>query len=153
MTLCELSVVDGNKLQKNHSDALNNLEKQTLEVKKMTKHIDFENMAYRFELTDDKFSTALSMKIFAASTFGYTLHPVILESSDIILMMESLFPSNVRVNVTIDDFRLRTVLTVNKTSIYTTKTVFYTIQRITDRLTYIPGRFKIGKPINITGND
>ena len=42
-------------------------------------------------------------------------------------MLKSLLPNNVKVKITIDDYRLRSTLTTNKTIKFTKKTFFYAI--------------------------
>ena len=79
-------------------------------------------------------------------------------------MSKSLLPNKVKVNISIDDIRLRSNRTTNKTIRLTIKIFFYTIQRFTQChsgplsnfegfVHLIPGIQKSNKPINITGID
>ena len=69
-----------------------------------------------------------------------------------------------KVNITIDDFRLKSNLKTNQTLIFTEKSFFYTILGFTRSLSYplddidglyqlISGLYKSDRPINITGID
>ena len=74
-----------------------------------------EDMVYRMELTYDEIMDVLEIKYTSATSIGYTLPPGIYEISDLISMINSLLPDGVKVNITIDDIRLRSNLTTNKT--------------------------------------
>ena len=63
----------------------------------------------------------MGVKYIAGSTIGYTLPPAIYETSDINLMLKWLLPGKVKVNIKIDDIRLRSNLTINKTIRFTKK--------------------------------
>ena len=67
-----------------------------------------------------------------------------------------------KVNITIDDVRLKSNLKTNQTLIFTVKSFFYTILGFTRSRSYplddidgfyhlIPGSYKSDRPINITG--
>ena len=56
------------------------------------------------------------MKHIDASTSGYTLPPGIYEVSVINLVLKSLLPDDVKVNITIDDIRLRSNITNSNTT-------------------------------------
>ena len=103
-------------------------------------------------------------RINAGTTVGFTLPPGIYEITDINLMIKSLFPSKVKVKVTIDGIRLGQNLTTNKTIRYTKKSFLYTLLGLTPShlspsgdidgfIQLIPGSYKSEKPINITGID
>ena len=64
------------------------------------------------------------MKHIDAKSTGYTFPPGIYEVYDINLMLKSLLPDDVEKNITIDDIRLISNLTTNKT-IRLTKNFFY----------------------------
>ena len=60
------------------------------------------------------------MKHIDASTTGYTLPPRgVYEVSDIKSMIKSLFPDDVKVDITVDDIRLRIILTNDNTIRFT----------------------------------
>ena len=46
-------------------------------------------------------------------------------------MLMSLLPNEVKVNITIDDIRLKSILTTNRTNKFTKKSFFYKIQGFT----------------------
>ena len=75
------------------------------------------------QLTYDEIVDILDMKYIAGSTNGYTLAGStngytlphgIYEITDNNLMLEILLPNEVKVNITIDDIRLRSNLNTNK---------------------------------------
>ena len=76
-------------------------------------------------------------------------------------MSKSSLPNKVKVKITLDDIRLKSNLTINKTNRFFKKSFFYTILDFTTSnlgvLGYIPGfvqlipvRYKSDKPINVT---
>ena len=65
------------------------------------------------------------MKYNDTSTLGYTLEQGIFEVSDIKFLLNSLNPDELKVNIKIDDIRLRSNLTTNKTNRFTKKVFFY----------------------------
>ena len=67
------------------------------------KHKDLETMTYRIELAYDEVVDILEKKHIAGSSIGYTLPSRICKNGDLNLMLKSLFPRGVKVNVTIDD--------------------------------------------------
>ena len=73
------------------------------------------------ELTYDEIVDILHVKYFAGSTNGYTMVPGFFEFSDNNLLLESLIPSEEKVNIKIDDIRLKSKLTTNKTIKFTKK--------------------------------
>ena len=73
-------------------------------------------------------------------------------------------PHAVKVNITIDDIRLKSNLKINQTLIFTNKSFFYTILGFTQShqgplndiegfYQILPGFHKSDKPININGTD
>ena len=78
--------------------------------------------------------------------------------------MKHILPDNWKLNVTIDNTRLKSTLKNNQTSIFTNKSFFYTILGFTQShqgslndfagfYQILPGSYKSDKPINITGID
>ena len=88
----------------------------TKEVKRVN-YRDLEDMVYSLQLTYDEIVDILDVEYIARSTKGYTLAPGVYEVTDIITMLKSLFPKDVRVKIIIDDIRLRSNLTTIKQSI------------------------------------
>ena len=79
------------------------------------------------ELTYDENVDILDVKYIAGSTNGYTLALGIYEINDLNLTIKSLLPNKVKVNITIDDIRLRSKLTTNRTKSFTLKLFFCTV--------------------------
>ena len=86
---------------------------------KRVSYKDLENMFYRMPLFYDENVDILDVKYSAGSTNGYTIPTGIFEISDINLMVKSLLPHKVKVKITIDDIRLKSILTTNRTKKYT----------------------------------
>ena len=56
---------------------------------------------------------------------GYTIQPGVYEITDNSLMLKSLLPKGVKVNITIDDTRLKSTLNDNKARRFTKKSLFF----------------------------
>ena len=121
-----------------------------------------EDMVYRLQLTYDEIVDLLDFKYIPTSTKEDTLLPGIYQVTDINFILKSFLPKEVKVNITIDDVRLKTNLSTNKTIRFTKKSFFYVILGFThshsgelgdilDFIQLIPGSYKSGRPINITG--
>ena len=110
-------------------------------------------------LTYGEIEFILDMKYFDASSTGYTLLPGLYEISDLNLMLKSLLPNEVKVNITIDDNKIRSNLTTNKTIKFTRKTLLGFTQSHSGPsndppegyIQKISGTYKSETPINITG--
>ena len=118
-------------------------------------------MVYRLQLTYDEFIYILEVKYIGGSTNGSTLTPGVYKIRDINLMLRSLLPNKVKLNTTIDDIRLKTNLTTNKTKRKTEKIFFSTFLGFTESLSevlgdfegfvqLIPGSYKSDRPSSIT---
>ena len=77
---------------------------------------------------------------------------------------KNILPDDVKVSVTIDDIRLKSILKINQTLIFTEESFFYKILGFTRPRSYpldyidgfyqfIPGSYKSDRPINITEID
>ena len=130
---------------------------------KREKYRDLEVMVYRLQLTYDVIIDILDVRYISGSSFGYTIPPGVYEISDINMILKSLLFKEVKLFITIDDIRLRSNLTNNKT-IRFTKKIFYTILGfveshsgplgdIKEFFQLITGSYRSEKPINITGID
>ena len=86
---------------------------------------DFEDMAFRLELSYSEIENILNMKYIVASTVGYFLDPSVYEIRGISFISKSLLPKDVKVNITNDDIRLKSNST-NNTMIKFTKSCFST---------------------------
>ena len=76
----------------------------------------------------------LDTKYNDASTTGYTLEPGIYENIDVNVMLKSILPDDMKVNITIDDIRLISNLTTNKTVKFVENFLFYTKLSFTQNL-------------------
>ena len=72
-------------------------------------------MAFRMQLTYNEIVDILNVKYFAGSTIGYTLPPGVYKIKDINLLLKSLLPNEVKVNIKNNDTSLRSNLTTSKT--------------------------------------
>ena len=99
--------------------SLGTFKNEILEELKNVKYDDLEDLGYRFQLTYDEIVGKLDVKYFVGSTKRYTLPPGVYEIIDINFMLKSLLPKEVKVNFTIDDIRLESNLTTNKTIKFT----------------------------------
>ena len=123
-----------------------------------------EDMVHRLQLTYDEIVDNLDFKYIPTKRTGYSLKPGIYEITDINTTLKHILPDNVKVNITIVVFRMKSNLKVNQTLIFTEKSFLYTILGFTRSRSYllddihgfyqlIAGSYKSDKPINITGID
>ena len=94
---------------------------------KKVKYGDLEDMVYRMELTYNEIVDISDVKYVVGSNRGYSLQAGVFETSDFDLMINFLLPNKVKVKMTIDDSRLKSNLTTNKTISFTKRSFFYTI--------------------------
>ena len=117
-----------NKLEKKVNDyslsSLGTFEIEILEELQNVKYKDLEDLVCRFQQTYDEIIDILDLKIITGSTKGYTTPPGINEISDFIMMLEPLLPKEVKLDITIDNIRLKSNLIKSKT-IRFTKKIFY----------------------------
>ena len=76
------------------------------------------------ETTYDELIDILDVKYISGTTIGYVLPPGKYEISGLNSMISSLLRDEVKVNITIDDIRLRTNLTTDKVINFTQKNFF-----------------------------
>ena len=104
------------------------------------------------------------MKYIPTKRTGYSLNPGIYEVVDLNNTLKHILPDNVKINITIDDVRLKSKLKTNQTLIFTEKSFFYTNLGFTRSRSYplddidgfyqlVAGSYKSDKPINITRID
>ena len=116
------------------------------------------------QLTYDEIMDVLDIKYISTKRIGYSQNPGIYEVVDLNNTLKHILPDNRKVNITIDDIRLKSILKINQTLIFTEKSFFDTILGFTQSRSYplddidgfyqlIPGSYKSDKPINITGID
>ena len=75
-------------------------------------------------LSYDEIMDLLDLKYIPTRNIGYSLDPVIYEMVDLNNTLKYILPDNVKVNVTIDDIRLKSNLKTNQTLIFTEKSSF-----------------------------
>ena len=88
-------------------------------------------MACRMELTYDDIIDTHDAKCIVAKTTGHTLPVGIFEISDFNLMVKSLIPDEVKVEIVSDEIRLSSDLTNSESKKTTEESFFYTILRFT----------------------
>ena len=131
---------------------------------KNAKYNDLEDLVYRMRLSYDEIMDILDLNYIPTKRTGYSLKPGIYEVVDLNNTLKHFLPDNVKVNITIDDIRLKSNLKTNQTLLFTEKSFFYTILGFTQSRSYplddiegfyqlIAGSYKSDKPINITGID
>ena len=146
--------------------SLGTFKNEILEELKNAKYNYLDDLVYRFQLTYDEIIDIIDPKIItgATKTKGLTLVPGNYEVIDNNFMLKSLIPKEVKSNFKNDDVRLKSNLTTNKTLGFTKKSLFHTILGFIENhsgelgdipgfVQLIPGTYKSGKPINITGID
>ena len=131
---------------------------------KNVKHNDLEDLVYRIRLSYDELIDILDLKYIPTERTRYSINLGIYEIVDLNITLKNILPDNVKVNVRIDDIRLKANLKTNQTLIFTEKSFFYTILGFTRSRPYalddidgfyqlIAGSYKSDKPINITRMD
>ena len=137
---------------------------EILEELKKVGYNDLEDLVYRMRLSYDEIMNILDLKYIPTKRTGYSLNPGIYEVIDLNNTLKNILPANVKVDITIDDIRLKSNLKINQTLIFTERSFFYTILGFTQSRSYplddidshyqiIAGSYKSDKPINITGID
>ena len=137
---------------------------EILEDLKKAKFNDLEDMVYRFQLTYDEIMDILDLKYILTKRTRYSLDSSIYEMIGLNNTLKYILPDNVKVNITIDDIKLKSNLNTNQTLLFTKKSFFYTILGFTQSRScplddidafyqLIAGSYKSDKPINITGID
>ena len=137
---------------------------EILQELRNVKYNDLEDLVYRMRLSYDEIIDILDFKYIPRKRTGYSLDPSIYEVIDLNNTLKSFLPDNVKVNITIDDIKLKSNLNTNRTLLFTKKSFFYTILGFTQSRSYplddiegfyqlIAGSFISDKPINITGID
>ena len=137
---------------------------EILQESKKAEYKDLRDLVYRMQLTYDEIIDVLDLKYFSTKRIGYSLDPGIYEIVDLNNTLKHILPDNVKVNITIDVIRLKSILKINQTLIFTEKSFFYTILGFTQSRSYplddidgfyqlISGSYKSDKPIHITGID
>ena len=137
---------------------------EIFEELKNAKYNDLEDLVYRMRLSYDEIMDILDLNYIPTKRTGYSLNPGIYEVDDLNNTLKHNLPDNVRVNITIDDIRLKSNLKINQTLLFTEKSFFYTTLGFIQSRSYplddidgfyqiIAGSYKSDRPINITGID
>ena len=116
------------------------------------------------KLTHDEIIDILDFKYIPTKRRGYSLNPGIYEIVDLNSTLKYILPDYVKVDVSLDDIRLKSNLKNNQTFIFTNKSFFYTILGFTQShqgplndiegfYQILPGSYKSDRPINIRGID
>ena len=141
-----------------------NQKNEIFEELKNVKYNDLEDLVYRMRLSYDEIMDILDLKYIPTKRTSYSLKPGIYEVIDINNTLKHILPNNVKVNITIDDFKIKSNLKINQTLIFTERFFFYTNLGFTQSRFYplndidshyqlIAGSYKSDRPINITGID
>ena len=107
-----------------------------LEELKNIKYNDLTDLVYGMQLTYDENIDVLDLKYISTKRIGYSLNPGIYEIVDLNNPLKHILPDIVKVNITIDDIRLKSNLKINQTLIFTEKSFFYTILGFTQSRSY-----------------
>ena len=137
---------------------------EIIEELKKVGYNDLKDLVYRMRLSYDEIMDILDLKYIPTKRTGYSLDPGIYEVIDLINTLKHILPDNVKINITIDDNRLKSNLKINETLIFTERSFFYTSLGFTQSRSYplddidshyqlIAGSYISDKPINITGID
>ena len=116
------------------------------------------------QLTYNEIIDILDLKYIPTKRLGYYLKPGFYEVVDLNNTLKHILPDNVKVSVTIDDFRLKSNLKINQTLIITEKSFFYTIlgssrsrfyplDDIDEFYQLIAGSYDGDRPVKIIGID
>ena len=141
-----------------------NKKNEILEDLKKVKYNDLEDLVYRMRLIYDDSIDILDLKYISTKRTVYSLNPGVYEVADLNNTLKYILPDDVKVNVTIDDIRLKSNLKNNQTLIFTEKSFFYSLLGYTQShqgplneiegfYQLLPGSYKGDKPINITEID
>ena len=117
-------------------------------------------MVYSFQLIYDEIIDILDLKYITTKRTGYSLNPAICEITDINTTLKYILPDSVKLNVTIDDNRLKSNLKINQTLMLTKISFFSSILGFVQSCSgplvdvdcfyqLIPGTYKNDRPNNI----
>ena len=137
---------------------------EILEKLKNAKYNYLEDLVYRMQLTYDEIIDILDLKYIPTKRKGYSVEPNIYNVVDLNKTLKNILPSNVKIDITIDERKYKTDLKINQTLIFTNKSFFYTILGFTRSHSYpledlegfyqlIAGSYKSERPIIFTGID
>ena len=116
------------------------------------------------QLTYNEIIHILDLENIPTKRIGSNLNPDVYEVVDLKNTLKYILPDNVKINVTIDDVRLKSSLKINQALIYTNESFFYITLGFTQShqgplndiegfYQILPGSYQSNKPINIAGID
>ena len=97
---------------------------EIIEELKNANYNDLEDLVYRMRSSYDEIMDILDLKYIPTKRTGYILNPGIYEVVDLDNTLKHTLPNDVKVNITIDDIRLKSNLKINQTLIFTEKSFF-----------------------------
>ena len=97
---------------------------EILEELRNIKYNDLEDLVYRMRQSYDEIMDKLDLKYISTIRMGYSLNPGIYEVVDLNNPLKYILPDTIKLNITIDDIRLKTNLKINQTLIFTKKSFF-----------------------------
>ena len=86
---------------------LDNQKNEILEELRDVKYNDLRHLIYRMQLTYNEIIDILDLEYIPTKRTGHSLNPGIYEVIDLNSTLKHILPDNVKVNVTIDDIRLK----------------------------------------------
>ena len=92
-----------------------NQKHEITEELKNVKYTDIEDLVYRMQLTYDEIMVVLDLKYISTKRIVCSLNPGIYEIIDLNKTLKHILPINVKLNVTIDDITLKSILKSNQT--------------------------------------
>ena len=92
---------------------------EIIEKLKKVGYLDLQDLVYRMRLSYDEIMDILDLKYIPTKRTGYSLNPGIYEVIDLNNTLKHILPDNVKINITIDDIRLKSNLKINQTLIFT----------------------------------
>ena len=107
-----------------------------VEELKKAKYNDLEDLVYRMQLTNIEIAVLLDLKVISIKRTGYSLNPGIYEVADLNDVLKHILPDNVKINIIIDDIRLKSSLKNIQTLLLTEMSFFYTILDFTRSRSY-----------------
>ena len=99
------------------------------EETKKAKFNDLEDLVYRKRLSYYEIMNILDLNYIPTKRTGYSLNPGIYEVIDLNNTLKHILPNNIKVNITIDDIRLKSNLKINQTERSLLKDLFLYIFR------------------------
>ena len=124
----------GNKIKRGDNEyMLSDFDTQKNEILEELKNVnynDLKDLVYRMRLSYDEIMDTLDLKNIPTRRTGYSLNPGIYEVIDLNNTLKYILTNTVKVNIRIDDIRLKSNLKTNQTLIFTEKSFFLYYTRI-----------------------